>query len=111
MKKSRWLLRLVLISCFITLSSQATMPKKAKIRDPFFLPVREQHNNLENKEPSLRLVGIVKSGNKIGALINNHKRVGIVFKGGLFDGYTIENISHNDVVLVRGKKSKILALE
>ena len=96
---------------FGTSRASSVLAKKARIRDPFFLPVREKKDHIEHKEPSLRLVGIVKSGAKIGALIKNHKRVGIVFKGGLFDGYTVEQISQKDVVLVKGKKSKTLALE
>jgi len=110
MKKLFGLLGFLLIFLTIT-STQAHTIKKSKIRDPFFLQAPEQYNRIEHQEPVLRLVGIAQSGTKIGALIKNHKRTKIVFQGDDFDGHIVEKISEKDVVLVKGKKSKTLALE
>jgi len=88
-----------------------------KIRDPFFLPTpqKKEHNKERygdhNEQSVLRLVGIVQSGGKTGALIKDHKQVRIVYKDDSCDGYTVKNISQKDVVLVKGKKSKTLTLE
>ena len=72
-----------------------------QIRDPFFLPSKRvvvaDFNNIF-------LLGVIKSGKKIGALIKHGDEQKIVFKGDELQGYTVDTIAMDRVVIIRGKK-------
>jgi len=87
--------------------------KKAKSRDPFFLSARFEQPSMMAEVKNVRfvLMGIVRSGEKIGALIKNRQKTGMVFQGGVIDGYAVEKIAPDHILLVKGTKTKTLRFE
>lgn len=77
-------------------------------RDPFCLPhlvtkaAQDQHFVLQ---------GIVRQGNRYGALLRHGKESSVVFIDDTCDGYMVTDVTLNQICLVQGAKRIVLKLE
>lgn len=79
-------------------------------RDPFFL--REKRISTKRKKQSrLKLLGLIACNERVGAIIEQKKKQKIVFLGDKVQGYVVKKISHQDVVLTKGKTKRVLIIE
>ncbi len=72
------------------------------LRDPFFLPSQEE----ESQDIKLSLVGVIKSGDKVGALIKRNGKEEMVFKDDKIHGYLVTRVTDDSVMLVRAKDNE-----
>lgn len=77
-------------------------------RDPFCLPRCITKNT---KKLSFSLLGIVREGDRFGALIGHNKQSTIVFAQDIIVGYTVAQVTSEYVRLVREDEQIIVKLE
>mgnify|MGYP001767191467 CR=1 FL=1 len=82
---------------------------KKTIRDPFNLPSKALKKN--NELSSIKLLGVVRSANKFGAVLKFDGKVETVFLNDNFFGFKVLAIKPDHVELIRGKTKKRLFIE
>ncbi|MFH1254157.1 MAG: hypothetical protein V1646_01855 [bacterium] len=79
------------------------------LRDPFNLPSKISKKN--NELSAIKLLGIVRSANKCGAVLKFDGKVETVFLNDIFLGFKVLTIKPDHVELIRGKTKKRLFIE
>ncbi len=92
---------------YLIFSVLLAVGQKQKIRDPFNLPIRKEiEKNLE-----IKLLGIICSSNRYGAILQVGKVVNTSFLNDKFNGVELLKIGSNYVVVSDGKNKKQLFLK
>lgn len=106
----------VLFKWFITFGGLFFMAAKCnslisskKIRDPFNLPL--QASNKNNELFLIKLLGVVRSGDRYGAVLNFDGKIETVFQNDNFFGFKVLAIKSDYVELIRGRTKKRLFIE
>lgn len=90
---------------------EKVIPEKKKfkknVRDPFSLPSKTSKNNARS---AVKLLGIVYSAGKCGAVLEFEGKAETVFLNDKFFGFKVLEITPNYVELIRGKTRKRLFL-
>ena len=105
----------ILFLCFFVfgwlfcLTERCKSVSKKTIRDPFNLPLKASEKN--NKLLPIKLLGVVHSAGKCGAVLKFDGKVETVFINDNFFGFKILAIKPDYVELIRGKTKKRLFIE
>lgn len=80
----------------------------ARERDPFYLPTKSKTKSVKNLE--IILAGLVGGAGRAGALVHIGDRTEIVYENDEIDGYKIEKIANDHVVIKKKRQSIVLSL-
>lgn len=97
---------LFIIATTLLITASVTIIHAAR-SDPFSRPGRHAGKRLAH--PMLK--GIVRQGERCGALLAHGRETEIVFEGDNFASYTVKQVDQQQVCLIRGAQQIILTLE
>jgi Tfp pilus assembly protein PilP len=94
--------------CFTNVCFSSSKSRFSSLRDPFFLPAKRKK---KKKKSKIKLVGVVKSGDKFVALTSYKDRQMRLTKGEEIGDFKVYSISMNSVILKSGKEKISLFVE
>ncbi len=98
--------RLFMIATTLLISGFQTIIHAAR-SDPFSQPGRHARKRLAH--PIIK--GIVRQGERFGALLAHGREIEIVVEGDIFASYRVKQVNQQQVFLLRGAQQVILTLE